>query len=139
MTEKLKQKAEDFIKKSKATNLIRRTREREYRTVSDYSDKELETIYKTEIGLMIGFATEVTKELQEENRQLKNDYEMIHNCFLISENEKKELEKQNKELKCCQNCKHRNEVKSYKALGGKEISKVCSDGNYTCENWEFAE
>ena len=44
--------------------------------------------------------TEATKELQEENRQLKNDYEMIHNCFLISENEKKNLEKQIEKMKC---------------------------------------
>ena len=77
------------------------------------------------------------KELQEENRRLVNDYEMIHNCFLINENEVKELEKQNKELQCCQNCKHCNEVKSYKGLGGKEITKVCSDGNYVCGNWEY--
>ena len=43
-------------------------------------------------------------ELQEENRQLKNDYEMIHNCFLISENEKKELEAQIEKMKKCANC-----------------------------------
>ena len=82
MTEELKQKAIDFIKKTKATNLIRRTREREYRTVSDYSDKELETIYKTEIGLMTGFATEATKELQEEFERAK---EIIREFMRITE------------------------------------------------------
>ena len=41
------------------------------------------------------------EELQEENDRLKNDYEMIHNCFLISENEKKNLEKQIEKMKKC--------------------------------------
>ena len=48
------------------------------------------------------------EELQEENDRLKNDYEMIHNCFLISENEKKNLEKQIEKMKNCFNCKKRD-------------------------------
>ena len=79
MTE-LKQKAEEWIEeytKDKGT--------------TTYSHWELsEMLFK--------FATEVTKELQEENKCLVNDYEMIHNCFLIKENEVKKLEKQIEEL-----------------------------------------
>ena len=54
----------------------------------------------------IAGATEVTKELQEENERLVNDYEMIHNCFLIKENEVKKLEAQIEKMKSCGNCKY---------------------------------
>ena len=50
-----------------------------------------------------------------------------------------DLEAQIEKMKCCQNCKHCNEIISYKVLGGKEISKICSDGNYVCDKWEIKE
>ena len=59
---------------------------------------------------------------------------MLEGCLI-----KAEPETQNEKLKCCQNCKHCNEIISYKALGGKEISKICSDGNYVCNKWEIKE
>jgi hypothetical protein len=52
---------------------------------------------------------------------------------------KEELETQVEKMKCCENCKHRSEIISYKALGGKEICKTCSDGNYVCDKWEIKE
>ena len=150
--EQIKQRANDFII----------TRQNHIKYFSGEAVKILLKNFAEEI------VAEATKELQEENEQLKNDYEMIHNCFLISENEKKKLqedleqakkvkvvehfeafgqcrdsrqiaslEARIEKLKCCQNCKHCNEVKSYKGLGGKEITKVCSDGNYVCDDWEF--
>lgn len=84
MTEELKQKAEEWL----------------------YLDKKYSGNFVYErwvvINLLVEFATVATKELekqnkelQEENEQLVNDYEMIHNCFLIKENEVKELQKDN--------------------------------------------
>ena len=77
MTEKLKKKA---IKKASELNL---------------QNVSLSGIVRNRIAdILVEFATETTKELREENRQLMNDYEMIHNCFLINENENKQLKEQ---------------------------------------------
>ena len=78
-------------------------------------------------------------ELEKENADLE-----IYNEELLDDDIEKhskivELQAQIGKMKCCQNCKHCTEIKNYKALGGKEISKVCSDGNYVCDKWEIKE
>ena len=91
MTEELKQKAEKYrIHFENELYLFDNT---------DIFPNDIEEAY-------IAGATEVTKELQEENERLVNDYEMIHNCFLIKENEVKKLEAQIEKMKSCGNCKY---------------------------------
>lgn len=80
MTE-LKQKAEEYVE-SKGKEHFKK-----------FYDEQLSIADLLKI-CCIEFANETTKELREENRQLMNDYEMIHNCFLINENENKQLKEQ---------------------------------------------
>lgn len=138
--EELKQKADDFI--------ITRQNHIKY-----FSGEAVKILLK---NFAVEIVAEATKELQEENRQLKNDYEMIHNCFLISENEKKELQSENEELqqkylsesyekaklveqiekmKCCGNCKHHYFI-------GDELECRLLDKGINCDNeekWELTE
>lgn len=106
--------------KQKAIDFIRKTKEREYHLISDYTDEQIERFYENEINLMIGFATEATKELQEENKQLLKEWRTMskekHNAELkgaelmgdIStlEQDCERFEKQIEKMKCCYNCKH---------------------------------
>ena len=126
MTEELKQKAIDFIRK---------TKEREYHLVSDYTDEQIGRFYENEINLMIGFATEATKELQEENKQLKLKIDALSNEVpwkdILEKNEQiKELVEQIEKMKRCSNCKYRDGV------GFNEEPCInCSQ----FDEWEFAE
>lgn len=57
----------------------------------------------------------------------------------VYEDNNRQLREMIEKMECCQNCKHCSEIISYKVLGGKEISKICSDGHYVCDKWEIKE
>lgn len=97
-------------------------------------------------------ATETTKELQEENRQLKNIKDVADllrlnndtvitmcqlNNQLVSANQKiAELKKQIEKMKCCSNCKH---------YSTSFLPYFCTKNNTAphctskCDKWELAE
>ena len=51
-----------------------------------------------------------------------------------------ELEAQIEKMKCCGNCKHCGEVRTYKGLDGKNIVVNCNSGsNCFCDKWEIKE
>ena len=138
MTEELEQKAIDFIRKTKG---------REYHIISDtYTDEQIERFYENEINLMIGFATEATKELKEENGKLLQRIEQLEKDVIENESDcsmcdfpklKKDLEKQIEKMKCCENCIHHH------FMGDELKCHLDYDTEFEClktkQNWELAE
>ena len=127
--EQIKQKALDFFRKTKG---------REYHIISDtYTDEQIGRFYENEINLMIGFATEATKELQEENEQLKKKLVQTQDAVIMqmytnkankeqSEMKIADLEKQIEKMKNQWNCKNNN---------GHCVSSICP-----CKDkWELKE
>ena len=88
MAEELKKKAIEFIRKTKCNP-------------KDRPDEQIEILHEEELESLIGFATEVTKE----------------------------LEKQIEKMKCCENCKYMNFSEPNYCMKGvyRERQYVCDE------------
>ena len=94
MTEELKQKAEGY-----AETLIKQKMANHDIFVKEVAKREIMNVY-------IAGATEATKELQEENKNLESVAEYQQSSNMKRYFEIEELEKQIEKMKCCFNCKH---------------------------------
>jgi len=87
MLEELKQKAIDFIRKTKRASYTNAG-------LTDLDDEELSKAYSDEIGSLIDFATEVTKELQELYKKADENWWNAQQTI-------EALKEQIWEMKCC--------------------------------------
>lgn len=114
MTEELKQKAKEYL-----------IEHSEYSEIFDQTFVCVDTL-----TAMVEFATEVTKELQEQNTNLQIMLQAEREVRCNEEYLRKvtELEAQIEKMKCCENCIYRGECE----LGG---YKECKN----FDKWELAE
>ena len=92
---------------------------------------------------LVEFAEEVTKELQEENEQLKKDLvenkSDCENCYKSADEKIKVLEEMIEKMKCCNNCKHRYfmDFKSVCAFDKSDIKDIENPTTCKCNKWEI--
>ncbi|MBR2724902.1 MAG: hypothetical protein IKB72_05645 [Ruminococcus sp.] len=88
------------------------------------------------------------KDVFDENAELKEELKQAEKAKVVERFEAygqcrdsrriAELEAQIEKMKCCGNCKHCGEVRTYKGLDGKNIVVNCNSGrNYFCDKWEI--
>ena len=101
-------------------------------TYLDLSDVDL-------VQAGIGVALAVTKELQEENKDIQQSCENYYNEMRSYKNKVEDLEKQIEKMKCCNNCKYRcyMDWKSKCCFDMTEIRDIENPITCKCNKWEI--
>ena len=114
--EQIKKKAIDFIRRTKCNP-------------KDRPDEQIEILHEEELELLIGFASEITNELQDQLSEVE-----LH---LHAESHIKALENQIDKMKCCQNCKYFDLDVNYKAFCSDKKTNIENPVICKCKNWQF--